>query len=132
MTYRFEFDPKNKIFLCRMEGPITDESLKECYWAVAKRAAVIPHNIGILDMSGVTKMDVSTGTLRELAYSEPAMPNPSSRPRFFVAPAPHIYGLARMYQSLGEEKRPLLKIVSSIAEVYKTLGIEPSPFEILK
>ena len=129
MTYRFEFDPKNKIFLCRMGGAVTDESLKECYWAVAKRAAVTPHNFGILDMSGVTKMDVSAGTLRELAYSEPAMPNPSTQPRFFVAPAPHIYGLARMYQSLGEGKRPLLKVVSTMVEVYEMLGISESPFE---
>jgi hypothetical protein len=60
------------------------------------------------------------------------MPDPSSRPRFLVADQVHGYGLLRMFQIMGEQTRPSLHVVRSIAEAFATLGITSPHFEPLE
>jgi len=98
MEYRFEFDPVNKILLLRVEGRVTDESLTEGYWAVRKYSTETDAMAGIGDFSSVTEFALSPEFLRDLASREPAMPDATRRPRFFVAPAGFGLGISRMYE----------------------------------
>jgi len=127
MAYYFDFDSSNGILRCRLEGNITDESLKECYEAAGRYAALTNPGVGVMDFSNVASFNVSPETVRHLAHRTPAMSG--SRPRFLVVPSTHMYGLARMFQQCGSEERPELHIVRSVDEAYTFLGVPEPQFE---
>ncbi len=127
MSYQFEFDPINQILLCRLEGCVTDETATEFYHNAAKLMARINPRVGVADFTTVTSFEVSNNTIHTLAASPPAMPDPAM-PRFIVAPLPHVFGMSRMFQMLGEKTRPLLQVVHTLDEVYLALGVQPAPF----
>jgi hypothetical protein len=132
MGFRFEFDPANKILLLRCEGRLTDESLAEYYRAARKYSTATDANVGIFDSSLVTDFAVSTEFIRALASQEPAMPDAFKRPRFIVALTTVGFGLARMFQTLGEPTRPLLKVVHTLDEALAALGVQSPQFGLLE
>jgi len=109
MKYRFEFDPVNKILLLRVEGRVTDESFTEGYWAVRKYSTETDARAGIWDLTSVTDFDVSPEFIRDLAYREPAMPDSTRRPRFFVAPATVGLGVSRLFEIGGWTYEPAVQ-----------------------
>jgi len=127
LAYYFEFDSSNRILRCRLEGDVTDESLKECCEATGKYAALTNPDVGIMDFSNVGSFNVSSQTVLDLARRTPVMPG--SRPRVLVAASTQIYGLARMFQLYGSEERPELHVVRSLDEAYTLLGVRESQFE---
>jgi hypothetical protein len=48
--------------------------------------------------------------------------------RVLVIPQIFIYGLARMFQILGEKTRPELQVVRTMDEAYFLLGVESPEF----
>jgi len=131
MTLRFEFDRINKVLLLRVEGRVTDESAATLYEAVRKYATATDASAGIVDFSTVTEFDVSPEFIRETANQEPAMPDPT-RPRFVVAPTRLVFGMARMFQLLGEHTRPLLQVVHTLDVALAALGVQSPHFEPLE
>jgi len=127
MAYYFEFDSSNGILRCRFEGDVTDETLKECYDAAGRYAALTNPGASILDFSNVNSCNVSAQTVRQLAHRVPVMPG--SRPHFLVVPSSHTYGLARMFQQCGSEARPELHVVRSVDEAYSLLEVREPRFE---
>src|ERR1700732_944127 len=109
MAFRFEFDSENKILLARFEGRLTDESLATFLRAIREYSTATDASAGIGDYSAVTEFAVSSGFIRQVAEQEPAMPDARRRPRIIIAPATVGFGLARMFQIMGERKNPLLK-----------------------
>src|SRR5271163_4454483 len=105
MALRVEFDATNKILLLHFEEQLTDELIAEFYRAIEKHWTASDASMGIVDFSSVTKLALSSNLIRQLAKREPCMPDPTSRPRCIVAPRPHVFGLARMFQILGEDTR---------------------------
>jgi hypothetical protein len=131
MAFRFEFDVRNKILLARFDGRLTDELMVEGYRAVRRYSTATDAAAGILDSSATTEFAVSAAFVRRLANEDPAMPNATSRPRIIVAPAAVGFGLARMFQITGEEKRPLLTVVHTLEEALVALGAQSPRFEPL-
>jgi hypothetical protein len=131
MVYRFEFDPVNKILLLRVEGRVTDESLKEGYWAVRKYTTSTNAKAGIWDLSSVTDFAVSPEFIRRVSDWGPAMPDATRRPRFIVAPPTFGQGISRMVEIAQEPGNPLFKIVLSVDEALAALGIQSPHFEPL-
>jgi len=123
MGFRFEFDRANKILRLRVEDRVTDESLAECYGAARKYASATDASAGIWDFSSVTEFAVSTDLVCQLADQEPVLE--PTRPRCIVAPTPIVFGMARMFQILGEPTRPLLKVVHTMDEALPALGTHP-------
>ncbi len=132
MSYRFEFDPMNKILMGRFEGRITEELGTEFYGAIRKYSIATDASAGIFDFSSVTQIAVSSDFVRHMAQSEPAMPDVTRRPSFFVAPMTAGFGLSRMFQILGEATRPLLKVVRSVDEALSELGVQSPHFKPLE
>jgi hypothetical protein len=130
-NFRFEFDSANKILLARLEGIATDESVAAFYWAFGRYAIATDANASILDLSSITQVAVSTEFIRELARQEPAMPDAEHRRRIIVAPKPSTFGVARMFQLVGERKRPLLEVVHTMDEALLALGVGSPRFEAL-
>ncbi len=88
MAYYFEFDSSNGILRCRLEGDVTDESLKECYEVAGKYAALTNPDVAIMDFSNVASLSLSPRTVRNLADRPPSMP--ASRARFLDYDSPLI------------------------------------------
>jgi len=126
MAFFLEFDATNNILRVRLEGRVTDAILLDCYANTARCAASHPACRGIADVSGVTKFDVSTTAIRQLAETPPAIPPPHIR--VFVAPQAHVYGMARMFQILSSHTRPNLHVVHTMAEAYHLLQVESPEF----
>ena len=130
MPFRFEFDSAHRILRGVFSGPVTDESITTFYQMVPEYSAEFDPLAGILDLSAVTSFEITIPTIRRLAWSEPAMPHPD-RPRFIVANASHIFGMARMFESEGENTRPNLHVVRTERDVWAILGIQNPRFEPL-
>jgi hypothetical protein len=128
MSRSFEFDSTNRILRCRVVGQVTNESMREYSRTIGKYEKLTAPRCAILDCTGVTSFEASTATVRELAQAPPALPD-SSLPRFVVAPSAHIFGMARMFQSLGGYARPNLHIVHTLEEVWTFLGVAEPKFE---
>jgi hypothetical protein len=81
----------------------------------------------IADCSRVTKFSVSSEFVRQVAKLG-VLPGPA--PRSFIVASSNVgYGLARMYQIVGEPKRSSNVIVMrSLEEVFASLGIDPPQF----
>jgi hypothetical protein len=127
VSFHFEFDPENKIFHAKFHGPVTDESIKYFYHTVASRVAANDFQGSIVDFSEATSFHVTLHTIRELAALPPVDPE-LSRPRVVVAPNSLIFGLARMFQILGQETRPNLHVVRKLSQAFTFLGVAPPRF----
>jgi hypothetical protein len=104
---------KPKTMLIRVEGKLTDESLVALYQTSLGYPAA---TFSIVDFSAVTDFAVSRGFIRKLAHQKAAMADTNNF-LFIVAPQPYVYGLCRMFQSLGEDKSPLLLIVPLLSKL---------------
>ena len=131
MGFRFEFDPLHKVLLARFEGRLTDESLAEFFRAGLKQRAATDASAVISDFTSA-ELAVSAEFVRGLANLEPAVSEPAKGIRIVVAPSTAGFGLARMFQIVGERKRPLLQVVRSLDEAFAALGTESSHFEPLE
>lgn len=130
MAFRFEYDSANKILLIRVEGRVTDELLARSYREAQEYATETDASVSIMDCSSVTEFDVSTDLIRQLADQKPVLAD-TQRPRFIIAPKTSVYGLARMFQIMGEHKRPLLSVVRTLDEALAALGLQSPHFEPL-
>jgi hypothetical protein len=128
VPYHFEFDPATGIARCRLEGVLVDEEMKRCYRQAGEFFATIDPRGGIFDLSAVTSFEVSSKMVHELANSLPILPDPS-RPRVVVAPSPAAFGMARMFEIVGESTRPNLHVVRTNQEAFAILGVWDPQFE---
>ena len=131
MAFRVEFDAANKILLGRFEGRLTNESASEFYEAVRKYATLTDASAGIWDLSSVTEFALDSEFIRGLAGRQPAMPHADKRPRIIVSTATVGFGLMRMLQLAGEQKRPLMTVVRTLDEALAALGAQSLHFEPL-
>jgi hypothetical protein len=75
----------------------------------------------------VTKCEVSSSAIRQVATAQPAFP--AGQMRVLVIPREFIYGLARMFQILSEETRPELRVVRTMEEAYRLLELASPDFQ---
>lgn len=130
MTYRFEFDPANGILRVCYAGDIGDELLRKCYKDTPQAVGRTNPRAIIIDLSEVTSFDVSPQIIYELAEYKPTVKDPAI-PRIIVAPTPHMFGMARMFQIIGGHSRPMLQVVNSLKVAYAELDITKPQFELL-
>jgi hypothetical protein len=131
MALRVEFDPANKILLLHVEGRLVDDTVAEFYRAIRMYWTTTDACMGIVDFSSVTEFALSGNLIIQLAQQEPCMPDGTSRPRVIVAPEAHVFDLARMFQILAENTRPLLSVVHTLDEGFAELGVQSPHFEPL-
>src|SRR5215467_2925312 len=126
--FQFQFDPVNRLLVCRASGVVTDKSLREFYRLVGKYVALTNPEAGIADLSGVTSLRASPETIRALAGSPPPLSDPKV-PRYLVATSDHVFAMCRMFELQGERTRPLLRVVRTLAEAYELLDIQEPQLE---
>jgi hypothetical protein len=128
MGLYFEFAAGPRVLRAVFEGVLDDAALRHAYRELKRYVRATEPAAGIWDMSGVTAFEATSETVRNLGRSQPALPDPALA-RFIVAPNDHIFGMARMFQGIGEVTRPELYVVRSLQEVYERLGIAPPGYE---
>jgi len=131
MTYRFEFDPENKILLTRYEGRLTEEVAEESGAVFRKYWAATAPSMTIVDLSSVTEFSVSSEFVRRVA-GQVLIVDATGSPVAIVAPVPAAFGLGRMFQIMGESKRPLLHVVHTMEEAFAALGVQSPHFKPLE
>jgi hypothetical protein len=124
-----DFDAKHNIVRATLEGRMTGAILLDLYATWSKYIASHPPCRGIVDFSAVTDFEVSGDAIRKVAASPPAFP--PGYMRVLVVPQIFIYGLARMFQLLGEKTRPELQVVRTMDEAFHLLGVEYPDFHPL-
>lgn len=66
-------------------------------------------------------------TTKELAKSTPVLRDPNLR-RIVIASSPDIYGMMRMFEIEGEEKRPNFHVVRTQREAWGILAVQKPRF----
>ncbi len=127
MSYQFDFDPASKILRCRIDGPLTDALITECYKATDRYVTVTNPLAGILDLTGITSFETTSRTIQMLAEMPPAFRD-TSRLRIIIASDDCSFGMSRMFQQLGEATRPNMHVVRSSREAYLLLGVQEPEF----
>lgn len=119
MFISFEFSEADNTLRVTLAGEMTDDSVMEVWSKGVPVAASFPASRSIVDLSGVTRFDVSTRTINMLAQSDA----PYFTNRVFVAPKDIVYGTTRMFQVLTERTRKNVHVVRTMEEAYKLLGL---------
>lgn len=130
MPYRFDFDSANWIARCSLEGRVTEEDVRSCYRDAAEFFALTCPRAGVFDLTGVISLDFPSQTVYELAKLPPILTDPE-RVRVAIAPAAGVFGMARMFEMLGDSKRPNLHVVRTSREAWAILGIREPQFKPL-
>lgn len=125
----FEFDPVNNILRYTWDGNLTDEVLLEGDANGRKLLAARPPCRGILDFSRVTRVDASSQTIQRIASKPPAYG--SGQAVVLVAPEDVVFGLSRMFVTLGETKRPRVQVVRTMDEAYRLLKVDSPQFSAI-
>jgi len=127
MGYFFELDDANNTLRQSWDGAVSDELFLSgnAAWKrlLCSRAGVR----GINDFSGVTKVDVSSKTIKGIA--EEPVRGEENVLVVIVAPQDLIFGLSRMFTILTENKRPHRVVVRTMMEAYKALGMTDPQFK---
>jgi hypothetical protein len=131
MPYLFDFDFANEILRCRLTGEVSDDVLKDFFRAGAEYAARTRPKAGVVDLSEVTLFEASARTIREVARSTPVFRDRDVR-RVVIAPSSTIYGMMRMFEIEGEDKRPNLHVVRTEQEAWAILAVENPQFDPLE
>lgn len=127
MAHHVDFDFTHRILRCRLEGRVTDDELRQYYRLAEDHVAQTNPLAGILDLTAVTSFEVSPATIRQLAKSPSAFPNPD-HPRVLIAPSDSMFGFARMFEMEGQDKRPNLHVVRSEKEALAIFGVRKANF----
>ncbi len=130
MPYRFDFDSTHQVLRGQLEGRVSDQELVEFFKEIKREWARLSPQAGVADCSGLTALEVNAQTVRTLAKTPPE-DSDAEKPRFIVAPAPDVFGLARLFQFEGEAARPNLHVVRSLREVCVIMGVQKLFFEPL-
>src|SRR5271170_3940972 len=126
--FQFEFDPEDKILHGKFNGKLTAESIRDYCLTAASLWDATDFRGSVIDLSGVTSVDVTPEAIRGLAAASPTDPV-ASRPRVIVASSAQAFGLARMFQMAGKATRPNLHIVRDSSEVFALLGVTTPRFQ---
>src|SRR6185312_10488957 len=108
MPVDLTIDERTGIVYSTFRGKIETAELVNHIAALKAHPCFRPDYNELVDVSGVTAFDASSI-------------------RVLVAPADLLFGLARMFQGFGGETRPNLIVVRSLAEAYRTLGLQQLP-----
>jgi hypothetical protein len=130
MAYGFELDATHRVLLFRFTGDVSEQRIGRFYDEAGTQIERLHPMAAIFDFTAVTSFDVSSASIHSLAAASPLIPDVAC-PRVVVAPATHIFGMSRMFQILGENSRPSLTIVHSMAEALAVIGLDSPDFKPL-
>jgi hypothetical protein len=127
MGFFLEFDADNNTVKLTFEAIVTTTDIGGgAYSALRNFVSPRPPCKGIADFSHVKTVEVPSHTIRDRAKLPPAMPG--GQLFVIVAPQDHVFGLSRMFTMLAEQTRPHIRVVRTVDDAYRMLGITAPKF----
>lgn len=105
MPYAFEFDSGSRILRGRLEGRVTDADLRNYCHDFTARITLTEPLVGITDLAEISTFEVSRQTILDLAALQPVIAGHEPM-RIIIATAPHVFGMARMFELEGRSVHP--------------------------
>jgi hypothetical protein len=130
MSYSYELAEQHQLLLAILYGPIDEDELREAYLDIRRRKDENHALTGIMDLTRVTKFDVRTQFIRELAGYPPIIADPTLRA--VVAPTDLLFGMARMFEIIGSQTRQHLHIVRTLDDALILLDAQDAQFRRLR
>lgn len=127
MGFVVDFDATNNILRVTMDDHITDSVALRCAETVGRYAASRREYRGIVDLSNVTKYDVSPEIIRQFGRTPPNV-SADAYTLVIVAPGKHPFGMSRMFQLLSETTRPNQHVVRTMEEAFELLHVMSPAF----
>ena len=130
--FRAEFDARHKIIRLTFEGKYRDQDLIAGYGILQGCYERFGSCNCIVDYTGVAEVAVTITTdgIRRLAKTKPIFP--MDRVTINVAPQTVMYGLARMFQILSSDTRTNFRVVSTMEQALKLIGVSSPEFSPIK
>lgn len=127
MPHHFEFDSQHKILRLVLEGEIEGDEFLHLNAEIRAHAQLLHPLAGITDGTGIAHFKITTQVLRTAALQ--GSPYPDATPRYLVAPTDYLFGLARMYELVGDHSERKLQVVRRLEEALSDLGVAQAKFE---
>ena len=126
MAFRLDVDHTNKIIMLTIDGELTDQTLLAGYAALGSCFEHYGACDCIVDYTGLTKVAITTQGIRYLADRRPIFPMDCLV--LNIAPEDAMYGMARMFQILSSDSRPNFRVVHTMGEALKLIGVKSPTF----
>lgn len=130
MPHHFEFDSEHKILRLVLEGDLEGDEFLRLNAEIQSQSGRFRPLAGITDGMGLGKFKVTTQTLRSVAMQ--GSPYRAAIPRYIVAPTDYLFGMARMYELIGNHSEGKLQVVRTLEEALADLGVTNAKFERVK
>lgn len=129
MPHHFEFDSEHKILRMVLEGDMEAEEFLGLHSEIRAQVGRLHPLAGIADCASIENFNVTSQTLRTAALQ--GSPYSPTTPRYIVAPSDHLFGLARMYELVGDAGKGKLEVVRTLEQALADLGVVDARFERL-
>ncbi len=120
MPVKVEVDPSRKLAKRTYSGVVTASELLDSIREYSSLPEFDPCFNELMDFREIERIDASIDDIRMCALRP--VPFSNSAIRVILAPQPLVFGLARMYQIIGEDVHPNLYVVKTEQEAFRTLG----------
>ncbi len=127
MPHHFEFDSEHKILRLVLKGDLEGEEFLRLNTEIHAQAERLQPLAGISDGLAIENFNVTSPTLRSVALQ--GSPYPIGIPRYLIAPTDYLFGMARMYELVGNHSEGKLQVVRSLQEALADLGVANAKFE---
>ena len=121
---RFELDEKHGVRTAIFSGVITEQGLISAYTALVSDPAFDPAINDLVDLSAVTRLDVTSAGVRRVAQMFDPMNHLQTQNRLaIVAPRDELFGMARMYEILRSDAPEETRVFRTMEQARAFLGL---------
>jgi len=126
MSVEYHIDRERGVVFTRCGGTLTVADMRDIASQLRADPDFKPDHRQLIDLSQVDGMTASFDAIYRFAVYNGDPFSGSSR-RAVVAPQPVLYGIARMYQGMREDKdRGTFRVYRTLAEAHDWLSLEPA------
>jgi hypothetical protein len=124
-NFKLEFDAANKILRLSIYGEVADQTLLDGYTLLERCYDHLGACNCIVDYTTATRFEITSVGVRYLSSKPPIFPMDCVT--LNIAPEDLIYGMARMFQGVSED-RPNFRVVRSMDEALHCMGVRKANF----
>lgn len=127
MARHFEFDSEHKILRLVLQGDMEPEEFLRLNAEIEAHARRLKPLAGITDGAAISNFNIPSQTLRTVASQ--GSPYPAATPRYIIAPSDYLFGMARMYELVGNHSEGKLQVVRKMEDALADLGVAHAKFK---
>jgi hypothetical protein len=119
----FEIVRQSSHLVATFEGVLTDDDFIKCFTEIVSISIAEPNTSVLVDLSGIERIGVGSGTVRKAADLFKPLSNNVTRKVAIVAPGEEIFGMARMYELMRPESSSALNVFRTAAGAKEWLDV---------